>query len=82
MARDTGANRFAHESLEEHVGFHLLALTTFLGKSVAFRVAMTDLASEIPSEGWMSMVLAPLREQFDNAEFCFDQSRTTARLLR
>jgi len=77
--RDTGANRFASEALAEHIGFHLRALTAFLGASAALRVAVTDLASEIPSEGWMSIVLAPLREQFDNVEFSFDQSRTTGR---
>jgi len=77
--RDKGANYFVEAALAEHIGFHLEALTAFLGKSAAFRVALTSLVSEIPSEGWMSIVLAPLREQFDRVEFCFDQTRTTGR---
>jgi len=77
--RDKGANSFLEAAMAEHVGFHLRALTTFLGKNSVFRVAVTDLASEIPSEGWLSVALAPLREQFDRVEFCFDQSRTTGR---
>jgi hypothetical protein len=77
--RDKGAHYFSNAALAEHVGFHLQALTAFLGESAVFRVAVTDLVSEIPSEGWMSMVLAPLREQFNNFEFCFDQSRTAGR---
>ncbi|HZO88482.1 MAG TPA: hypothetical protein VFB38_09085 [Chthonomonadaceae bacterium] len=41
--------------------------------------SVTDLASAPPRDRWLSVALAPLREEFRAVEFGFDQERSAGR---
>ncbi len=77
--RDTGAGRFENEALSEHVRFYVHALRSFLGPDALFRVLITDLSSEAPSERLAAGCVAPLQQELPGTEFGFDQQRTSGR---
>ena len=75
--RDQGNLRFECSVLVLHIGFYLRALYAFLGAEVPLHVSVADFDAA-DRQAWLAeQLFIPLRALFPQAEYRFDQQRTS-----
>ena len=77
-ARDPGSHRFELDTLRQHLGIHIRAITDFLDEECRMRVLVSDFSGQIPQSKMEDLLLTPLNDTHPNLEASLDPTRTQA----